>query len=191
MANRRRVVRVVLLLLALTGCSGRPQPPAQPASASGVAGGGAVSGSFGGTDRAWLEITIAMNQELLPLLELAPDRSADPDVATLATRVREVTETELTTLRTLHDRAGLPSENPHVGMPMPGMVTTEQVAEAARLTGAAFDRRLLGHVKAHLEQGLSLARSEEKAGVEPQTRALAAAVITARTEALAALPGKP
>jgi uncharacterized protein (DUF305 family) len=129
-----------------------------------------------------------MNQELLPLLDLAAVRSADPEVTALATRMRTVTEAELTTLRTLHDRAGLPAENPHVGMPMPGMVTTEQVTEAAGLNGAAFDSRLVDHVRAHLQQGLSLARSEETAGVEPQTRALAATVIEARTEALSALP---
>ena len=188
MAHRRHVLTAVLVLLVSAGCTGAPQPPAQPAPGPASAVAGAVSDAFGGTDRAWLEITIAMNQELLPLLALAPERSADPAVAALAERVRAGAEAELTALRALHDRAGLPSENPHVGMPMPGMVTADQVTEAAGLTGAAFDSRLLGHVKAHLEQGLSLARSEESAGVEPQTRALAAAVVVARTRTLSALP---
>ena len=142
------------------------------------------AGFFGGTDLAWVEINIAMNEQLLPLLALAPGKASDADVKTYASQVDAFSEQELTTLRQLHDLAKLPSENPHEGMPMPGMVTPEQVAAAKAATGAAFDKLLLQHVRAHLEQGTSLAKSEEKAGVEPQTLSLAKQVLTNRATAL-------
>jgi len=44
----------------------------------------------------------------------------------------------------------------------------------------AFDTLLTGHLRAHLEQGVKLALSEQKAGVEPQTKALANQVIAGR-----------
>lgn len=141
-------------------------------------------GFFGGTDLAWVEINIAMNEQLLPLLALAPSKASEAGVKAYAGRVDAFSEQELATLRRLHDQAKLPSENPHEGMPMPGMVTSEQLAQAKAAAGAAFDKLLLQHLRAHLEQGTSLAKSEEKAGVEPQTLALAKQVLTNRAAAL-------
>lgn len=142
------------------------------------------AGFFGGTDLAWVEINIAMNEQLLSLLALAPTKASSADVKSFVSQVDMVAEQELATLRQLHDQAKLPSENPHEGMPMPGMVTPQQVAAAKAATGAAFDKLLLQHVRAHLEQGTSLAESEKKAGVEPQTLALAKQVLTNRATAL-------
>ena len=102
----------------------------------------------------------------------------------LAATVKAGHEQELGVLRSLHDQAKLPAENPHEGMPMPGMVTPDQVTEAAAARGAAFDKLLLRHLEAHLQQGVKLAESERKAGVEPQTRSLAGQVITNRTQVL-------
>ena len=172
----RRCLLPVVAALALGGCGagapgGNPAPAPPPASSAPV---------FGGTDRAWVEITIAMGEELLPLLDLAPRRSADPAVRALAAEVKALHERELATLYELHDAAGLPTENPHKGMPMPGMVTPEQVAEAAGTTGAAFDALLLRRLREHTEQGIRLAASEQKSGAEPRTTALATRVLTDR-----------
>jgi hypothetical protein len=62
-------------------------------------------------------------------------------------------------------------------MPMPGMVTPELVSEAAAASGAAFDGLFRKHIREHMEQGVRLATSEAKAGVEPQTKALATRMI--------------
>jgi uncharacterized protein (DUF305 family) len=135
---------------------------------------------FGGTDRAWVEINLAMSEEVLPLLTLARTRSAKAQVKALAADAEALTRAELTILYELHAAAGLPARNPHKGMPMPGMVTPEQVAEAAAETGPAFDALLLKHLRAHLDQGLRLATSEHRSGVEPRTRALAERMIADR-----------
>ncbi len=63
---------------------------------------------------------------------------------------------------------------------MPGMVTPELVTEAAAKSGAAFDELLRKHLREHMEQGVRLATSEQKAGIEPQTKALATAMIDDR-----------
>jgi uncharacterized protein (DUF305 family) len=173
----RRHLPLLLAVICLGACeAGTPAttPPAPPAVGSAAA--------FGGTDRAWVEINIAMGEELLPLLALAPARSRDPRVRTLAAEVKALHEKELATLYRLHDAAGLPAENPHKGMPMPGMVTPEQVSEAASVSGPAFDALLMRHLREHLDQGVRLATSEEKSGVQPQTRALAAQMIADRKE---------
>jgi uncharacterized protein (DUF305 family) len=163
----------------LAGCGASAAKPAPaPALSAGQAG------FFGGTDLAWVEINIAMNEQLQPLLALAQEKASRAAVKSYAAQVQSFSQQELTGLRALHDQAQLPSENPHEGMPMPGMVTPAQVSEAKAASGAAFDKLLLQRLKEHFDQGTSLANSEEKAGVEPQTLALAKQVLTNRADAL-------
>ena len=168
-------------LLSVTACG-----HSGPATASGSATPAAVASSgapgvFGGTDLAWVEINIAMDEQLTPLLDLVRTHGASPDVTALAAEVKAFHQQELATLRRLRDQAKLPSENPHAGMQMPGMVTPDQVAEVAATKGAGFDALLLKRLREYLTQGMSLAKTEEKAGVEPQTRALAAQVLSSRS----------
>lgn len=148
-------------------------------------------GYFGGTDLAWVEITIAMDEQLLPLLALSKGRAANAAVVAFSERVQEFTAAELTSLRALHDQAKLPAGNPHEGMLMPGMVTPEQVTAAKAASGKAFDTELVKLIRAHLVQGTSLADSELKAGVEPQTLKLARQVLSSRAKAMAQIKVLP
>lgn len=177
-------------VLGLAGCSATGSDAATTPSAGASAAPVAAAG-FGGTDLAWIEINIAMDEQVLPLLTLVPKRTTTPATLAMAVQVKAFTEAELGILRQLHARAGLPDENPHEGMPMPGMVTAEQVREAASLAGAAFDETVIKHIRAHLEQSESLARSEEKSGVEPQTRDLALQILRTRGVALSTMPSTP
>jgi uncharacterized protein (DUF305 family) len=147
----------------------------------------APTADFGGTDLAWIEITIAMDEQVQPLLALVPKQSRDAKTQALAQQVSTFTGNELTELRALHDEARLPATNPHEGMPMPGLVSADTVHKAATLNGAAFDTLVREQISAHLTQGQNLAESEEKAGTEQRTRALAEGVIHTRTEALKSL----
>jgi uncharacterized protein (DUF305 family) len=168
----RRCLSLLLVAVGVGACAATgPAPAPSPAAA--------VS-SFGGTDRAWVEINIAMNEELAPLLDLAETRTKDPAVRSSAAEIAAANTRELRILRQLHDAAGLPAENPHKGMPMPGMVTPDQVKQAAATSGATFDELLRKRLREHLEQGVKLATSEGTAGVEPQTKALAAQMIADR-----------
>lgn len=188
-AHRRALAAICILATALgpAACAADKDPAAAPATSAAPSPTAGSPGFFGGTDIAWVEITIAMDEELLPLLALVPANGSDPALKALSAEVRRVHESELTTLRGLHDQAKLPAENPHKGMPMPGMVTPEQVTTAAAVRGKAFDDLVRGHLEAHLRQGLKLAESERTSGVEPRTRALADEVIRTRKTYLARL----
>ena len=162
----------------VAGCA-HDNPPAAPVKTS--------AANFGGTDLAWIEITIAMDEQLQPLLALVPAHASQPGVKATAQQVKTFTDSELTRLRALHDEAGLSPVNPHEGMPMPGMVTPDQVTAAAKLDGAAFDTELVTRLREHLKQGESLAHSELTAGQETRTRNLATDVLSTRSAALDAL----
>jgi hypothetical protein len=170
------IPRILLACALLTGAGCAGPTPVSPAPVSTT-----PSASFGGTDRSWIEINIAMDEELLPLLDLV---GAGSGLAEVVAQVRAFTEAELTELRRLHAEAGLPRENPHKGMPMPGMVMPSQVAAAAALRGEEFDTALREHLRAHLEQSRKLAESERTAGQEPRTIALAVRISGTRQSAL-------
>lgn len=141
------------------------------------------SSLFGGTDLAWIELAIALDQQVLPLLDLVPAHSRDPAVVSAGSRLRESIGAELSALRALHDRAGLPAENPHEGMLMPGLVQPSTVAAAAELSGDAFDRVAARVLNEYLQQSDRIARSEQAAGRDPATRRLAAQAASEEREA--------
>ncbi|GIH19714.1 DUF305 domain-containing protein [Rugosimonospora africana] len=163
-------------------------PPGARSSATRPSG---VSAAFDATDRAWIEITIAMDEQVRPLLDLVPGRYADRTVPALAGQVRAIIDTELPTLRLLHDQADLPAQNPHAGMLMPGLVTADQVARAATLRGAEFDAFAVATLREYLAHGADLARSETKNGQESRTKALATTAIGTRTHAVSGLSPPP
>ncbi|MBB2947487.1 putative outer membrane protein [Actinoplanes lutulentus] len=164
-ANHRVFLAVALSAGLLSGTAGLTAGCAGPAAAppatsaapglsptAGLTAGNAGAGGFSATDNAWIEVNIAMNEQILPLLDLAPAHGSNPQLKALAADLTKRFGTELDDLRRLHGEAGLPTENPHLGMPMPGMVTPDQVTEAAAKTGAPFDVLLRQHVKEHWTQ---------------------------------------
>ncbi len=184
MSPTPRYLLAGLLAATLGAASGCSDPtPATPAVPAPALSSGAP-GFFGGTDLAWVEITIAMDEQLAPLLALPATHSRNDRVKSLNVQVEAFSDTELGTLRRLRDEARLPSDNPHEGMPMPGMVQGDDVEHAAAATGTAFDTLYLSLLQAHLEQGSSLAASEIKAGVEPDTLACAKQVAATRAKYL-------
>ncbi|MDP9818920.1 DUF305 domain-containing protein [Spirilliplanes yamanashiensis] len=166
-----------LALVLVAGCGGSPAPTASPtaaappsATAGPAAPAGSAAGRLNGTDTAWLQLTIAMDEALVPLLDLAPRQSADAAVRALAADVRADHVAALAALRGIRDAAGLGGANPHAGHRMPGMVTPDVVAAAGRATGPAFDVLLRDALLGHLDQCVRVAAGEREAGADPEVR---------------------
>lgn len=171
----------VAITLGAGGCAATtPAPPAAPAMTAPAA--------FSTTDNAWIEISIAMAEEVLPLLDLVPSHGSDSRLKQLSAQVRTQITEELVALRALHAAAGLPARNPHKGMPMPGMVTPGQVTEAAAASGARFDALVREHLAAHLRQSTSLVKSLRKTNSAPPVAAVAERIREHHEFALRELP---
>ncbi|GIJ11517.1 DUF305 domain-containing protein [Micromonospora andamanensis] len=208
-----RATRAVLLatVLLVTGCAagappstappptpGTPPPlltgsPPAPAAEPAVPGGSpttafpGAAGQFNGTDTAWLQLTVAMAERLLPMLALVPNRATDPSWERLTARIEATERTHLTRSRRLLADSGAPAANPHEGHDMPGMVTDAELTALRSVTGRAFNQLLAGHLRAHLTQAVRIAKAERQGGAHPATTALAAAVVRAGTADLARL----
>ncbi|MDG4810624.1 DUF305 domain-containing protein [Micromonospora sp. WMMD1120] len=189
---RRSTATTMLVATLLTaGCGGGPPdatstaapPPATstttPATGSATgAGAGATPPppSFNPTDVAWLQLTVAMTERLLPVLDLVPGRTTDPAWRRLAAQVADAGRADLERAHRLLVEANAPATNPHEGHDMPGMVTAGQLTALRSARGEQFHRLLAGHLRAHLAQSVRVAAAEQRSGAHPATVTLAATV---------------
>ncbi|MGI5506826.1 hypothetical protein [Lentzea sp. CA-135723] len=157
----RRQPRVAVLLLAglLAACQQAPPPaPAPPP---------ATANAYGATERAFVELAIATDEQALKLLDLT-DRA----------ELKENRAIELTALRELLDA---PYVNQHAGHDMPGMPTDAEIALAAT-SRDALDQ----FVRTHLTESLEVVRSAGSAITHPPTAEVVKLMERHRTAELAA-----
>ncbi|MEV7327614.1 DUF305 domain-containing protein [Micromonospora sp. NPDC093244] len=186
-------VRIALLVAVtlVSGCTtGTPvaddsAPPSTGVVSTAPATGAA--GPFSATDIAWLQLTVAMAQRLLPVLDLVPTRTADPAWRRLAAQMRAGSGTDLARSHQLLADSGAPATNPHEGHDMPGMITADELAALRSATGRPFQRLLAAHLRAHLAQSVRVATAEQQGGVHQGTTAMATAVVRTGTADLARL----
>ncbi|MEU1244981.1 DUF305 domain-containing protein [Micromonospora parva] len=188
---RAGALLVAVLLVAGCGAGRRDAANTPPATAPPATVAPTPSGSFNPTDIAWLQLTAAMAERLLPVLDLVPARTTDPAWRRTAAQVAAAQRADLDRARQLLAEAGAPTTNPHEGHDMPGMVTAEQLATLRSATGAPLHRLLAGHLRAHLTQSVRIATAEQQNGVQPATIALAAAITRNATTHLTHLPPEP
>lgn len=128
---------------------------------------------------------IPMDEQAVALLALATKKATDPRLRSWATRLRTAQGAELTALRGLRDRMGLPATDVHAGHDMPGMVTAEDLEKAGAARGAPFDRFLVAQIREHLRQSAQVSRSETTAGSRTDAKERAGALVAAREGQLA------
>lgn len=188
MVSRPLVVALLLLAVA-AGCaqSGSADPerpvPARAAapSATGV----------NGTDTAWTQLMIAMDDQTLQLLDLVPARTSDPATRRLVTLVGAGLRTELNQLHALRTKSGVPTTNAHAGHDLPGLVTAAELATAGKARGAALDRLVVAQLREQFNQSVLLCHGERGSGADPATKTLAASIERTRAGQLAQLPVAP
>ncbi|MGW2147727.1 DUF305 domain-containing protein [Nonomuraea bangladeshensis] len=156
----------------------------------GATAGGTVASSgspFNATDVAWLQLAEALHARALPMLALAPGRSASPELVELAERLAEEHGEGRERLRALLPRNA--GENPHAGHDMPGMPTADDLEALRGLRGKKFDRRFVPLVRAYLDQLVLVAEGERRSGASEEVRRLAATMARAHEAELARLAG--
>ncbi|GHH31515.1 hypothetical protein [Lentzea cavernae] len=151
---------VLLLAGLLSACQQAPPPSPPPPSPSSQNG-------YGATERAFVELAIATDEQALKLLDLA-DRP----------ELEENRNVELAELRKLLDA---PYVNNHAGHDMPGMPTDAEIQLASTSPDA-----LEQFVHTHLTESLEVVRSAGSAITHPPTAEVVKLMERHRTAELAA-----
>jgi uncharacterized protein (DUF305 family) len=188
MVAARRFAGTLLLCLLLAACGGEAAAPAPELPASG-AGQSVVPPAFGLTERAFVELAIATDDQAVKLLDLGA-RASQPALRELATEIGAARRAEITRLRGLLDIAAVEYVNNHEGHNMPGMPTDEEITALAG-SGAGFDVMFVKLVRAHLDESAEVVRTAAQSVSDEPTRAVARLMETDRIEFLKQLGELP
>lgn len=141
-----------------------PGPEATASSAAAIARARADSARYPYTvaDIAFMQGMIGHHAQAIVMSRLAPDRTERAAIRTLAARIINAQRDEIAIMeRWLRDRrqpvADTTHAHQHMGHAMmPGMLTTEQLAELEAARGEEFDRRFLRLMIQHHEGAVTM-----------------------------------
>ncbi|MET7371212.1 DUF305 domain-containing protein [Micromonospora arida] len=193
-----RLVGVVATVVATAVAVGLSQgwgrtnqaPAASSVAASSAAAVPTAPVVLNGTDDAFIQLLIPMNEGALALIDQLDTRPADASLRALLGQVRKAHQAELRDLRGLLAAGNVPELNIHEGHQMPGMVTEASLAELRATSDAEVSFRAAGLIRAHLAQTVVLCRGEQTAGGSPELKALAGRIQQARAAELNTLDNR-
>jgi uncharacterized protein (DUF305 family) len=185
-------VTVTVLLSACGGAetspsgSGTDPGSGMPAwSASASASAGAV---FNDADVIFAQMMIEHHRQAIEMAELAGTRAGDPEVTSLAEKIKAAQQPEIDTMTGWLSAWGKPAAMPSVsggmdtgGMshgPMPGTMSHADMQKLMDATGADFDKRFLTMMIAHHSGAITMAKQETGQGINPDAKALAGKIIS-------------
>ena len=160
--------------------------PTPPGGAS--ATGGAVSAPTGAEttaeDLAFIEAMIAHHEQAVELAELAPGRTADAELADLASRMRAAQTAEADSMRSWLDRRrsrDLPADDHGHAEAMRGEISPSTIDRAAGLEGAAFDELFIAAMMSHHRGAVEMAESRLAEAGDPAVSRWARAIATSQS----------
>ncbi|HEX6587405.1 MAG TPA: DUF305 domain-containing protein [Longimicrobiales bacterium] len=174
-----------LLALVGSGCaSAGPTPPADPAPATVER----THAPYVEADVAFMQGMIAHHGQALEMTSLAPARTTNATLLSLAERIDLTQQQEIARMTRWLDARGETAPEPaayrehadhgaHAGH-MPGMLTPEQMARLASASGSEFDALFLESMIRHHEGALTMVAELQAAGggLEPEIFRFAADV---------------
>lgn len=180
--GRRKVLALVIgaaiCVMALAGCSGGSSPSGTfpPSVSVAASGGSAVFGPHNQADGQFAQSLHQINEQGLPLTDLAVTKSSNARVINAAIQYAQ-------TMRSQNDQtwAWLAAwTNPTVSpssTQMPGLLSDEQFEKVIVATGAQFDVEWARAMATHLAGARQLAETEMAQGENPQAQGLAKSII--------------
>lgn len=180
---------MVLLAALLAACGQQDAAPAgNPAPQAGpqvVAPSGGSESALDATTLAFAELVISTDGQAVKLLDLGVERASAPGLRSLAGALASVRRAEVAQLQGVLDVAGVAYVDNHAGHDMPGMPT--EVELVALSSAPDFDAEFTRLVRAHLTESATVARSGAKSVPHEETKAIAAAMVQERENALRSL----
>lgn len=132
---------------------------------------------FNGADVEFAADMIQHHAQALSMVDLTVSRDLDPEVQALAEDVREAQGPEIEQLtgwltdwdepvpETVRDHANAHGEGePEMDSDMPGMMSSQEIADLEAAEGARFERLWLAMMTEHHEGAIEMARTEQTEG---------------------------
>ncbi|WP_336084487.1 DUF305 domain-containing protein [Nocardia sp. SSK8] len=146
---------------------------------------------FNDADVTFLQMMYPHHAQAVEMAQLVPSRTQNPELLALATQVEQAQAPEMAQITTLLTAFGepAPSAGGHGGHDMPGMMTDAQMSALEAARDAEFDRQWLEMMIDHHEGAVDMAKTELEAGVNPESRQLATAIVADQEAEIATMRG--
>ncbi|WP_197320312.1 DUF305 domain-containing protein [Saccharomonospora sp. NB11] len=144
-------------------------------------------------DVEYMRMMIPHHEQAIVMTDLVADRAESSRLKTLAGRIADAQEGEISMMESWLDRYEdrVPdherdhekghNEHGHDHAHMPGMATDEQLDALRAASGTEFDRLFCELMITHHEGALTMAEDYLPRGIEPQALAMAQEVVTTQT----------
>jgi uncharacterized protein (DUF305 family) len=174
------VVGAALLSASLVGCTINIGVPPQDGSSQSD-----VTSSFSNQDIMFAQMMIPHHQQAVDMSDLALSNSSNPEILSLAEKIKSEQATEITQMESWLDESNSTDHMGHsmedMGMDsMGGMLTEEQMQELSSLSGNAFDVMFLTSMIEHHQGALQMVKMISQSQ-NPEAKALADAIVTTQT----------
>jgi uncharacterized protein (DUF305 family) len=202
MNSRRTIISVTAVAAALTvgvalsGCGTNTTAPSSPGSSQPAAQ------DHNQVDVAFAQNMIPHHAQAISMSRLAVQQAVSPQIKDLAARILGAQQPELDQmsgwLRAWHEP--VPATNSPSGSmgqgdmgqmdhdasgPMPGMISGDQMQQLEQATGDMFDRMFLQMMITDHQGAITMARTEVRAGQNPDARQLAQRIIDTQQREIA------
>ncbi|AFM14985.1 hypothetical protein Mycch_0159 [Mycolicibacterium chubuense NBB4] len=138
---------------------------------------------YNAEDVAFAGNMVAHHQQAVDMAALVPERSTDPDLVALASRITAAQQAEINTLNVFlvqwkeNPEAGTGGRGGH-GQPMQGMVDDATMAKLKSLRGTQFDTLWLQSMINHHQGAIEMAEAEIANGANVDAVSMAKAMVT-------------
>jgi len=196
--NRMSVSAVLIAALTaagLAGCSSAAAPPTTTPPTAAAATAGSASAVHNDADVTFVENMIPHHTQAVAMSQLVTGHTANPKITALATQIAQAQGPEITQMQAFLQSWNKPvaPSNAADGMAgmgsgtssMPGILSDQQMARLATVTGAAFDRMFLQMMTAHHSGAITMAQTELRDGASPVAKTLAQKIIDAQQAEIA------
>jgi len=174
--------------LLTSGCSGGHDVTGVPGMSGTASASGQLPAGVNDADVMFAQMMIPHHRQAVQMADLVATRAGDPQLKTLAAQIKAAQDPEIATmtgwLTTWRQPTAMPSGTAMPGMDMSGagtgMMSEQDMAKLAAASGVDFDRLFARMMIAHHQGAIQMARTEQAHGVNPDTKALAARIITSQ-----------
>ena len=146
--------------------------------------------TFNDADVAFLQGMYPHHAQAVEMTDMVPDRTTNPDVLALADQIEAAQQPEMDQMAALLDSWGEPAPSATMddmdgmdGMDhaeMDGMMTDDQMAELAGLSGPDFDLMWMTMMIEHHEGAVTMSQDVLADGLNPEVRTMADEIIDAQ-----------
>jgi len=169
--------------------AGHPMSGMTHTATTTAAGRSSDAATHNDADVVFAQNMIVHHQAAIDMAKFAADHASSRQVQDLAARIEVAQAPEITEMTGWLTGWGQPvtAESSMPGMDMdnatsvPGMMTSAQMNKLKTSTGQSFDRQFLTLMTAHHQGAITMARTEQADGADPQAIALAKSIATAQT----------